>query len=37
MQGLDKYVLEDTEEARQNVTAYPRPLHVIEGPLMNVC
>ena len=24
-------MIEDTEEARQN---YPRPLHVIEGPLM---
>ncbi|AHG90008.1 methionine synthase [Gemmatirosa kalamazoonensis] len=29
--GIDAYVVEDTEEARQQ---YPRPLEVIEGPLM---
>jgi 5-methyltetrahydrofolate--homocysteine methyltransferase len=29
--GLNEYVVQDAEEARQNV---PRPLHVIEGPLM---
>jgi 5-methyltetrahydrofolate--homocysteine methyltransferase len=29
--GIDAYVVEDTEEARQQVT---RPLDVIEGPLM---
>jgi 5-methyltetrahydrofolate--homocysteine methyltransferase len=29
--GIDQYVVEDTEEARQQVE---RPLHVIEGPLM---
>ncbi len=29
--GITEYVVEDTEEARQNVE---RPLHVIEGPLM---
>ncbi len=32
VKGIDKYILEDMAEARQN---YPRPLHVIEGPLMN--
>ena len=32
--GIDKFVVEDTEEARQNVVLYPRPLNVIEGPLM---
>lgn len=31
IKGNDKYINEDTEECRQN---YPRPLHVIEGPLM---
>ena len=31
IKGIDKYIEEDTELARQN---YPRPLHVIEGPLM---
>jgi 5-methyltetrahydrofolate--homocysteine methyltransferase len=29
--GIDQFVTEDTEEARQSVA---RPLHVIEGPLM---
>lgn len=33
-QGIDTFVVEDTEEARQNKTLYPRPLNVIEGPLM---
>ncbi|CAJ0940174.1 unnamed protein product [Ranitomeya imitator] len=32
---LKKHVIEDTEEARANKERYPRPLHVIEGPLMN--
>lgn len=31
IKGIDKYIEEDTEIARQS---YPRPLHVIEGPLM---
>lgn len=31
IKGIDKYIEEDTEEARKN---YPKPLHVIEGPLM---
>ena len=30
--GIVDYIEEDTEEARQS---YPRPLHVIEGPLMD--
>uniref|UniRef100_A0A2C9LXF1 B12-binding N-terminal domain-containing protein n=1 Tax=Biomphalaria glabrata TaxID=6526 RepID=A0A2C9LXF1_BIOGL len=34
VKGIDKYVIEDTEEARQNTALYPRPLNVIEGPLM---
>ncbi len=32
VRGITEFVEEDTEEARQN---YPRPLHVIEGPLMD--
>lgn len=35
-QGIDKNVVEDTEEARQDKHKYPRPLNVIEGPLMKV-
>lgn len=35
LQGIEKYVVEDTEEARLQVDKYPRPLHIIEGPLMN--
>jgi len=31
IKGIDKYIEEDTELARQN---HERPLHVIEGPLM---
>jgi len=34
-QGIEKYVVEDTEEARAQTERYPRPLHVIERPLMN--
>lgn len=34
VKGIDKYVVEDTEEARQCLEMYPRPLNVIEGPLM---
>lgn len=30
--GITEFIVEDTEEARQNVE---RPLHVIEGPLMD--
>ncbi len=32
VKGIDKYIEEDTEEARQQ---YPAPLEVIEGPLMD--
>ncbi|ALP51946.1 methionine synthase [Candidatus Tenderia electrophaga] len=32
VKGIDAYVVEDTEEARQ---AFDRPIHVIEGPLMD--
>ncbi|XP_036385114.1 methionine synthase [Megalops cyprinoides] len=35
IKGIEKYVVEDTEEARAQADKYPRPLHVIEGPLMN--
>ncbi|KAB7503630.1 Methionine synthase [Armadillidium nasatum] len=34
VKGIDKYVEEDTEEARASTDKYPRPLNVIEGPLM---
>ncbi len=36
LQGIDKHILEDVEEARQDFERYPRPLNVIEGPLMKV-
>lgn len=36
VKGIDTYVIEDTEEARVNKQKYPRPLNVIEGPLMKV-
>ena len=32
VKGIDTFVVEDTEEARQSVE---RPIHVIEGPLMS--
>jgi 5-methyltetrahydrofolate--homocysteine methyltransferase len=32
VKGIDQYVIEDTEEARQQ---FDRPIHVIEGPLMD--
>nr|XP_056709313.1 methionine synthase [Euleptes europaea] len=35
VKGIEKYVVEDTEEARLNKDKYPRPLNIIEGPLMN--
>ncbi|ERE78688.1 methionine synthase-like protein, partial [Cricetulus griseus] len=35
VKGIEKYVVEDTEEARLNQEKYPRPLNIIEGPLMN--
>ncbi|KAK7103336.1 methionine synthase-like [Littorina saxatilis] len=35
IKGIDKWVVEDTELARTDRKLYPRPLNVIEGPLMN--
>ncbi|XP_052468033.1 methionine synthase isoform X2 [Carassius gibelio] len=35
IKGIEKYVVEDTEEARTHTQRYPRPLRIIEGPLMN--
>uniref|UniRef100_A0A8D0E9X5 Methionine synthase n=1 Tax=Salvator merianae TaxID=96440 RepID=A0A8D0E9X5_SALMN len=35
VKGIEKYVVEDTEEARLNKEKYRRPLNIIEGPLMN--
>ena len=34
VKGIDQFVVDDTEEARLRSDAYPRPLNVIEGPLM---
>jgi 5-methyltetrahydrofolate--homocysteine methyltransferase len=34
VKGIDGFVETDTEEARSNTALYPRPLNVIEGPLM---
>uniref|UniRef100_A0A1I8A8Y7 B12-binding N-terminal domain-containing protein n=1 Tax=Steinernema glaseri TaxID=37863 RepID=A0A1I8A8Y7_9BILA len=35
VKGIDTYVVGDTEEARLCTDKYPRPLNVIEQPLMN--
>ncbi|XP_041818841.1 methionine synthase isoform X2 [Chelmon rostratus] len=35
IKGIDKFVVEDVEECRAQVDRYSRPLHIIEGPLMN--
>ena len=35
VKGIDAFVVEDTEEARLCLERYPRPLSVIEGPLMS--
>ncbi|XP_062415894.1 methionine synthase [Pungitius pungitius] len=35
IKGIDKYVVEDVEECKAQVDRYTRPLHIIEGPLMN--
>ena len=35
-QGIDKFVVDDTAEARVNTDKYPKPLNIIEGPLMKV-
>lgn len=34
VKGIMKYIVEDTEEARNDKEKYPRALNVIEGPLM---
>lgn len=34
-QGIEKYVVEDVEECQAQVSRYKRPIHIIEGPLMN--
>uniref|UniRef100_A0A3P9N267 Methionine synthase n=1 Tax=Poecilia reticulata TaxID=8081 RepID=A0A3P9N267_POERE len=35
IKGIEKYVVEDVEECQAQVERYRRPLHIIEGPLMN--
>jgi 5-methyltetrahydrofolate--homocysteine methyltransferase len=35
VKGIDAFVEQDTEEARGNAAKYPRPLNIIEGPLMD--
>ena len=35
VKGIDAHVVADVEECRLNTKAYPRPLNIIEGPLMN--
>jgi 5-methyltetrahydrofolate--homocysteine methyltransferase len=35
VKGIDAFVEQDTEEARANTARYPRPLNIIEGPLMD--
>ena len=35
VKGIDQFVETDTEEVRQNAAKYPRPLDIIEGPLMD--
>ncbi|XP_034564019.1 methionine synthase isoform X2 [Notolabrus celidotus] len=35
IKGIEKHVVQDVEECRAQVERYSRPLHVIEGPLMN--
>ncbi|MSU24297.1 MAG: methionine synthase [Opitutus sp.] len=35
VKGIDQFIEADTEEARANSAKYPRPLHIIEGPLMD--
>ncbi|MEO0055090.1 MAG: hypothetical protein RLZZ50_1037 [Verrucomicrobiota bacterium] len=35
IKGIDQFVEQDTEEVRQNAARYPRPLDIIEGPLMD--
>ncbi|HEY5227092.1 MAG TPA: dihydropteroate synthase, partial [Opitutaceae bacterium] len=35
VKGIDAFIEKDTEEARANLEKYPRPLNIIEGPLMD--
>jgi 5-methyltetrahydrofolate--homocysteine methyltransferase len=35
VKGIDAFIEADTEEARANSSRYPRPLNIIEGPLMD--
>jgi 5-methyltetrahydrofolate--homocysteine methyltransferase len=35
VKGIDAFIEQDTEEARANTAKYSRPLHIIEGPLMD--
>ncbi|XP_054457475.1 methionine synthase [Anoplopoma fimbria] len=35
IKGIEKYVVEDVAECKAHVERYTRPLHIIEGPLMN--
>jgi len=35
VKGIDTFVEADTEEARADTAKYPRPLNIIEGPLMD--
>jgi 5-methyltetrahydrofolate--homocysteine methyltransferase len=35
VKGIDAFVEQDTEEARADSARYPRPLNIIEGPLMD--
>ena len=35
VKGIDAFIEQDTEEARANTAKYPRPLNIIEGPLMD--
>jgi 5-methyltetrahydrofolate--homocysteine methyltransferase len=35
VKGIDQFIEADTEEARANTAKYPRPLNIIEGPLMD--
>ena len=35
VKGIDQYIEADTEEARRDSAKYPRPLNIIEGPLMD--
>ena len=34
VKGIDNYIVEDVTEARLHTDMYPKPLSIIEGPLM---